>query len=261
MTFIQGKSIEIQTNGIILFFLPSYKLKTALFTMGLKESLLKIKFFEDYKRNQHKKKFKGSGSYWEERYKSQGNSGAGSYTHLAEFKAEFLNDFVAKNKVQTVLEFGCGDGNQLKIAKYPNYIGLDVSKTAINICHKLFANDKTKSFLLYDSLAYYDNHGIIKADLTLSLDVLYHLVEKEIFEKYLLDLFNCSSNFVIIYASDYNQKEEPIYPHENRRSFTDFVSKNIPSFKLIETIPNKYREPQNGLESSISDFFVYQKVR
>jgi cyclopropane fatty-acyl-phospholipid synthase-like methyltransferase len=65
---------------------------------------------------------------------------------MIQFKAEFLNAFVAKNSIQTVLEFGCGDGNQLKIAKYPNYIGLDVSKTAINICHQLFPNDKTKSF-------------------------------------------------------------------------------------------------------------------
>jgi cyclopropane fatty-acyl-phospholipid synthase-like methyltransferase len=229
--------------------------------MGLKERLLKIKLIEEYKRNQQKKKFKGSGEYWEERYKTQGNSGAGSYTHLAEFKAEFLNQFVVKNQIQTVLEFGCGDGNQLKIATYPNYIGLDVSRTAINICHDLFKNDSSKSFLLYDSLAFFDNHGILKADLTLSLDVLYHLVEKEIFEKYLLDLFSCSSKYVIIYASDYNQKAEPIYQHENRRSFSDFVAKNIPSFQLVDTVKNKYHETSSGVENSISDFFVYQKIK
>lgn len=227
--------------------------------MGLKESLLKIEFIKNIKRNQQKKKFKGSAEYWEERYQAEGNSGSGSYDHLANFKAEILNDFVAKNKINKVLEFGCGDGNQLTIAKYPNYIGLDVSPTAIQLCAKKFPNDKTKSFLLYNSMAFVDNHSIIKAELTMSLDVLYHLVELPVFEKYICDLFNASEKYVIIYASDYNQEEEPIHQHENRRGFTAFVAKQFPNFKLIEVIKNKYPKTVNGLVGSYSDFFIYQK--
>ncbi len=229
--------------------------------MGLKETLLKIGFIKEIKRNQQKKKFKGSAEYWDERYKTQGNSGSGSYDHLAEFKAEILNPFVEKNKIDTVLEFGCGDGNQLKIAKYPNYIGLDVSPTAIQMCHDLFKDDKHKSFLLYNSLAFYDNHNIIKADLTMSLDVLYHLVEKQIFEKYLTDLFNTSKKYVIIYATDFDQKEEPIYQHENRRSFSTFVTKQFPNFKLIEQIKNKYADVKKGEIGSDCDFFIYEKQK
>jgi hypothetical protein len=227
--------------------------------MGLKESLLKIEFIKNLKRNQQKKKFKGSADYWDERYRTQGNSGSGSYDHLAQFKAEILNPFVAKNSIATVMEFGCGDGNQLKLAKYPNYIGLDVSPKAIQMCHELFKNDKQKSFLLYNSLAFYDNHNLLKADLTMSLDVLYHLVEKEIFEKYLTDLFNTSKKYVIIYATDFDQKEEPIYQHENRRSFTAFVNKNFPGFKLIEQIPNKYAVVKKGEIGSDCDFYIYEK--
>jgi cyclopropane fatty-acyl-phospholipid synthase-like methyltransferase len=227
--------------------------------MGLKESLLKIGFIKNYKRNLQKKKFKGSAAYWEERYQAEGNSGSGSYDHLAKFKAEVLNAFVANNQVQTVLEFGCGDGNQLTLAKYPNYIGLDVSATAIQRCEKLFKNDTTKSFLLYNSLAYVDNHKIFKADLVMSLDVLYHLVEQEVFEKYIKDLFNASQKYVIIYASDYNQSEEPVHQHENRRSFTDFVAKQFPNFELTEVVKNKYPKTENGLVGSLSDFFIYQR--
>ena len=40
---------------------------------------------------------KNSHEYWEKRYASGGNSGAGSYNYLAEFKAEILNNFVTKN--------------------------------------------------------------------------------------------------------------------------------------------------------------------
>lgn len=229
--------------------------------MGLKESLLKIQFIKELKRNQQKKKFKGSADYWDERYRAQGNSGTGSYDHLAEFKADIINPFVAKNNINTVLEFGCGDGNQLKLAKYPNYIGLDVSPTAVQMCHQLFKDDKTKSFLLYNSSAFFDNHNILKTDLTMSLDVLYHLVEKEIFEKYLRDLFNTSKKYVIIYATDYDQKEEPIYQHENRRSFTKFVAKEFPNFKLIEQIKNKYEHVKKGEIGSDCDFFIYEKQK
>lgn len=229
--------------------------------MGLKESLLKIQFIKDLKRNQQKKKFKGSAEYWDERYKTSGNSGSGSYDHLAQFKADILNPFVVKHAIDTVMEFGCGDGNQLKLAKYPNYIGLDVSPTAIQMCHDLFKNDKTKSFLLYNSLAFYDHHNILKADLTMSLDVLYHLVEREIFEKYLTDLFNTSKKYVIIYATDFDQKEEPIYQHENRRSFSAFVSSKFPQFKLIDQIKNKYADVKKGEIGSDCDFFIYEKQK
>ena len=39
-------------------------------------------------------KFTTSKNYWEERYKTGGNSGAGSYDRLAKFKAQIINDFI-----------------------------------------------------------------------------------------------------------------------------------------------------------------------
>jgi SAM-dependent methyltransferase len=82
--------------------------------------------------------FPGSKKYWDNRYCQGGHSGAGSYGQLAEFKADVLNKFVLENDIQSVIEFGCGDGNQLSLAKYPHYIGIDVSPKAIEICRKLF---------------------------------------------------------------------------------------------------------------------------
>ena len=57
--------------------------------------------------------FTTSEAYWISRYKQGGNSGAGSYNNLAEFKGEIINDFVATHHTKTVIEFGCGDGNPL----------------------------------------------------------------------------------------------------------------------------------------------------
>src|SRR6185295_426813 len=95
--------------------------------------------------------FRGSQDYWEQRYREGGTSGGGSFGHLAQFKADTLNAFVEKHAVRSVLEFGCGDGRQLELAKYPKYIGLDVSPTAIAECSRRFEGDQTKSFLLYSS--------------------------------------------------------------------------------------------------------------
>ena len=87
--------------------------------------------------------------YWEQRYAKGKNSGSGSYNRLAEFKAEIINAFIGENNITTVIEFGCGDGNQLTLANYPNYIGFDVSPTIIKICKEKFQTSKTKEFYVY----------------------------------------------------------------------------------------------------------------
>ena len=89
--------------------------------------------------------FPGSLNYWESRYRDGGTSGSGSFGRLAEFKANVINSFVQNNNIGSVIEFGCGDGNQLSLASYPSYIGLDTSHKAIELCKKRFKEDKSKS--------------------------------------------------------------------------------------------------------------------
>jgi len=52
-----------------------------------------------------RKKSFNSKKYWEARYVSGRNSGAGSYGRLAKFKADVINDFVKNKKINTVIEF------------------------------------------------------------------------------------------------------------------------------------------------------------
>lgn len=40
-----------------------------------------------------------SKKYWNDRYLTVGNSGAGSYNKLAQFKADIINNFVEKNQI------------------------------------------------------------------------------------------------------------------------------------------------------------------
>ena len=59
-----------------------------------------------------------------------------------------MNRLVKEQQVNTVIEYGCGDGNQLKLAEYPSYTGFDVSPVAVKKCETIFSNDVSKTFRL-----------------------------------------------------------------------------------------------------------------
>ena len=196
-----------------------------------------------------------SKDYWEKRYSKGGNSGAGSYKNLALFKASIINNFVIQNNINTVIEWGSGDCNQLSLANYKNYIGYDVSQTAINICKKKFNYDKTKTFIHMSD--HFTNDR--KADLSISLDVIYHLLEDSVFNLYMQNLFNSSKKYVIIYSSNVDKKWEK---HVRHRKFTDWIDKYISNeWKIKEYIPNKYPfDIKNQDSTSFSDFYFYEKI-
>lgn len=196
----------------------------------------------------------GSTNYWIDRYESGLNSGRGSFGKLAEFKAEILNEFVLKNDLKTVIEFGCGDGNQLKLAAYQSYLGFDVSHTALSLCEETFMNDPTKSFKLMEE---YQNET---SELTLSLDVLYHLIEDSTFTDYMNTLFDSAERFVIIYSSDTDANPKGTAAHIKHRNFSRWVESNKPEWRLRTQIPNKYPFQGNSKTGSFADFFIYEKA-
>ncbi len=196
----------------------------------------------------------GSALYWEMRYQSGGNSGAGSYGRLAEFKAEILNKFVKEHDIKSIIEWGCGDGRQLQLADYPKYVGYDVSKKSIQMCIELFEDDITKSFIYCGGEDFKSNQ---KAELSLSLDVIYHLVEDSVFNTYMHRLFSSSTKYVCIYSC--NDEDTIEANHVKHRRFTDWIEMNITEWKLIKYIPNKYPYNPMEAESSWSDFYFYKK--
>ena len=141
--------------------------------------------------------FSDSASFWERNYARGETSGPGSYGDPAVAKAAFLNTFVDEQEIDSVIEFGCGDGHQLSLARYPHYIGLDVSPTAVRLCTERFRPDASKSFFLYDGQCFSDRGGTFAADLAISLDVIYHLVEDDVFESHVRHLFGAGRRFVV----------------------------------------------------------------
>lgn len=193
-----------------------------------------------------------SARYWERRYASGRNSGPGSYNRLAEFKAQTLNQFVQTHGIATVLELGSGDGAQLELAKYPHYTGVDVAPTVIERARRNFADDETKRFVLLSELE--DE----VAELTLSLDVIYHLVEDEVFHAHMRELFDRSTGHVAIYASNSDKLADSV--HVRHRKFSDWIDKNRKDFRLLKMVENPYAfDPADPDNTSFADFYFYQR--
>ena len=205
-------------------------------------------------RNRPPEPFPGSVTYWEQRYLEGGDSGVGSYGSFAKFKADVLNKFVAEHNVQSVIEFGCGDGAQLGLANYPSYKGFDVSGTVISKCKERYESDPTKSFGLLNE------YRQDKTDLTLSLDVVYHLVEDSIFENHMTLLFGASQRYVIIYSSDSDDNRGYEGTYVRHRKFTRWIQDNMRGWKLREHLPNEYRYRGDYRTGSFADFFIYEKA-
>ena len=203
------------------------------------------------KRARARKSFHST-AYWESRYREGGTSGDGSYDKLAAYKADLLNDFVRSNDVQTVIEWGAGDGAQAARFDFPAYLGVDVSATAVARCTEAFAGDPTRRFALPSDVS-----GET-ADLALSLDVIYHLVEDATFDAYMRDLFASAHRFVIVYSSNYD--EQPSAVHVRHRCFTDWVETHAPEWPLKDKHVNPYPYTGDTTAGSFADFYVFERI-
>lgn len=189
-----------------------------------------------------------SKEYWENRYKTGQTSGNGSYGFLAEYKSELINDFIKNNNIKSLVEYGCGDGNQLSMIKCEKIIGVDVSKTAI---------DKCKSLMPNNTFYHLKNDDFIndKTDLLLSLDVIYHLIEDDVYNQYINNIVNHGSAHLIIYSANYESNEQ-FASHVKPRKFTE--NKVLgEKYDLITIIKNKYPST-NHKKGSFSDWYIFK---
>lgn len=200
--------------------------------------------------------FVNSQTYWEQRYNKGGNSGHGSYGDLANYKASVLNDFVKERNITSVIEHGCGDGNQLSLAEYPSYLGLDVAPQAVRLCRERFASDPTKSFCLVGD---YDGQA---AEVALSLDVIYHLVEDTVFDAYMRGLFASATRYVVVYSSDTDKQPTIATDHVRHRCFTDWVRDKAPGWRLTSTLENPHaaKDEKEWAVGSFAKFYFYEPV-
>jgi hypothetical protein len=189
--------------------------------------------------------------YWERRYARGRNSGAGSRGDQARFKSDVINRLLVEHKVDSAIEFGCGDGYQLGLIGYPVYTGFDVSSSAIRRCREQYCGDSTKAFHVLSEYA--DQ----KADLSLSLDVIYHLVEDEIFDQHMRAVFASSRRLVAIYSTNLTIPESEQPPHIRHRRFTDWVDRHASDWRLVERLAYEPESAGDG-DGGVA-FFVFAR--
>ncbi len=194
-----------------------------------------------------------SKKYWELRYKNDWNSGDGSYGESSLAKAKVFNQILLDYQIDSVIEFGCGDGHQLSLYKIKNYLGLDVSETVIRQILKKYSNDPSKYFMHYNPELFRLDSHFLKADAVISVDVIFHLVEDEVFTRYMKQLFNTSNKYVIIYATDFEEGAKTV-AHVKNRKFTSWVSDNIKGWKALER-----RTALSPSGEKFLDWVIYKK--
>lgn len=181
----------------------------------------------ELRRRQAGRSFRGSAHYWERRYATGGSSGPGSAGELAAFKADQVNRLVREHDIQTVLDVGSGDGQQLALLDVPTYVGVDVSATAVEACRRMYGETPNRRFMLAS------DGPLPKAELALSMQVTLHLIEDPVFERYMRELFQAATRMVVIFDAD---AEGSPWPHVRFRRFTQWIVENIDGWQLAEVV-------------------------
>lgn len=151
-------------------------------------------------------------NYWEYRYANGNSSGSGSYGENAEFKAKVIDRIIKENNIKKLVDFGCGDGNQISLIKSDVfYTGYDISKTAISLCEEKFKGDEKKRFILYDPLTFKPKPVY---EMSMSLDMLFHVTKEEDW-LYTINCICSSSNDVILIITNTEEIKNEYFPHVN----------------------------------------------
>jgi hypothetical protein len=196
-----------------------------------------------------------SAEYWRKRYQSGGNSGAGSYGALADFKAASLNSFIESHHISSAVEYGSGDGNQLSLLHVPQYLGLDVSQVAIDNLQVKFAGDLSKAFVAYDPDDF-DADISVRRDIAISMDVILHLTEDIRYEKYMRNLIASADRFVGIFNTATEIQLEKMAQHNRYRDHRIWISSHAPEFRefKVDFAPAELGYPEH------TGFFFYERV-
>lgn len=183
--------------------------------------------------------------YWDRRYREGRTSGAGSEGDEGAYKADYISDLIHNHDIESVVDWGCGDGQVLERMRLEGaeYLGVDVSLTIVNRMREKFPE--------YEFITPVPGMNDLKWELGLSMDVLFHLPDDADYFEYLDQLFGHSTRFVVIYSTNYAGGRTA--RHVFRREFTPDIAERFPDWELT-TVETPLRE---GLAS----FFVYEKVQ
>jgi len=186
--------------------------------------------------------------YWDGRYRAGRSSGRGSEGQIAIAKAAYVNQVVEREKITSIIDWGVGDGTVLShITDEISYTGVDISPTILTRLRRRFGF--RGEFLLADIAAL--RH--LSADMALSMDVMFHLVNDEDYERYLARLFGSADRFVLICSTDFDDEGRSAR-HVRHRHWTSEVRTRFPRWLLDEV------GPWAGGFDDRSAFYLYRRA-
>ena len=154
-------------------------------------------------------------------------SGPGSFPENCINYLLYLKEFLNKNNIKSVVDYGCGDFKLYKHFSWNNinYLGIDVSETAINIANQFSANNI--KFLCKETI------DLPKADLLIVKDVFGHWLP---------------GNSTTLYSKDLGDQSSII---------TDFLNVNESKFKYIIIVDNL----NGGIKKYFPNSFKYEETQ
>jgi len=145
--------------------------------------------------------------YWDKRYALGGNSGEGSYGIELKKRLKWLNGL----PIESITDIGCGDFNfgYNLLKQYPkaSYTGYDTSHIAVGL-----------NKLNYKSYSFTTVFPQVGADLTLCMDVLFHVLDDVKYIFLLAKLREALKKGKYLALTAY-ENEQPTAPHLNIRKF------------------------------------------
>lgn len=174
-------------------------------------------------------------------------SGSGSLPKTTRIYRKFIQEYIIKNKIKSVLDFGCGNWNFSKLINWRgiNYLGLDVVDFVIEENRRKY----TKKTIKFD-VADLSNEKLPVADLIIVKDVIQHWSNKDILKiisklkkfKHVLITNNCGrgdtnkdikngqARSLDLSKPPFNQKIKELLRYKSKRPH-----KNITDIKSVVT--------------------------
>ena len=209
----------------------------------------------------NKSKISSSEEYWKQRYSEyssrlfKGASGNGRLPFRVNYKSKVLNEIIVKYKISSIIDFGCGDGILASKLHIDRYDGLEIDESLVDELSRQFQSKPNYNFSTKIKSTWPERH-----DLALSVDVIFHLLEDDVYRSYMFQLFSGKSDYVVIRSSNHEELGMGRNGHIRHRNFSEFVSKNFGQYNLIA----KYGPRRKRFYLSISDrdfFFVYRNSK
>lgn len=134
---------------------------------------------------------------WDEHYKSGGKSGDPSdYMKSREWKHALIAKY-CDIKNNSIIDVGCGDLQFWQGRKPAKYIGIDISQTIIDAHTEKYPD---RQFICASS----DESLDISADMVMCFDMLWHIIDDDVYIETLKNIRRYSKKYIMIYTWNSN---------------------------------------------------------